>query len=203
MTVTAAEPRCSWLALVCRSAAALHPASHQPRGSGPAPAWPRPRSRLQIALGNLAGPAADSCPFLPVPAALLSTCRDAVGTRQLPAQALGEGDVTERGVARPPRPHLWPGWGTGTHLLILCVDPSSKPGFPAEIPSLYDVCDSVIFCVLFQPPKPRNQSRIPSCFRCQHVSLMHWSHNQNPGPYTPPCLGFGVFLIPFLWHTHP
>lgn len=61
----------------------------------PAPAGPRPRSRLQIALGNLAGLAADSCPFLLVPAAPLSTCRDAVGMCQLLVPALGEGDVTK------------------------------------------------------------------------------------------------------------
>lgn len=72
-------------------------------------------------------------------------------------------------MARLPRPHLWPGWGTGTHLPVLCVHPSSTPGSAAEIPSLFGVCDSVTFCVLFQPLKPRSQSRIPSCFRCQCV----------------------------------
>lgn len=74
---------------------------------------------------------------------------------QLPVQALGEGDVTERVVAWPPHPHLWPGCGTGTHLLVLCVDPSSMSVSPAEIPSLFDVYDSMTFCVF------GHQSHIP------------------------------------------
>lgn len=126
-----------------------------------APAWPRPRSPLQIPLGNLAGLAADSCPFLLIPAALPSTCWDAVGMCQLLAQAPAEGDVTEPGVARP-------GWG----------GPAPTCSFSVWIPhpclalrQKFLLClVFVTFCVLFQPPKPRSQSRIPSCFRCHRVS---------------------------------
>lgn len=161
------EPRCR------RSASRIPPAPRlRPRSGSGLATSSQPFANCIRKLGR---PAADSCPFLPIPAALLSTCRDAVGTRQLPAQAPDEGDVTERAAAWPPCPHLRPGWGA-RHPPARSLCGSFIHAWFSSRNSFFGVCDSVTFCVLFQPPKPHSQSRIPSYFRCHRVSALRLTY---------------------------